>query len=99
MTYGGEACVRMKVAGRKNWGLKWEGILKKAIQKEADEVIRNHGEAASREIQGAINSARRRRNARLESYLVKLAQEIERRAVSDKDRYPGGLETVAASHG
>jgi hypothetical protein len=51
-----------------------------AIRQEANKLIREFGSLAYDKALEAARAARRRRNVRLEKYLAKVAQEIERNA-------------------
>jgi hypothetical protein len=57
--------------------------MKKAIQQQAEKLIRDHGDAAYCKAQEAVRAAHRCRNSRLERYLAKVAREIARRAPLD----------------
>jgi hypothetical protein len=53
-------------------------MRKKAIHDEAVKMVRDHGQAAYDKACEAMQAAHRRRNARLERFLKKVAQEIKR---------------------
>jgi hypothetical protein len=53
-------------------------VRKKAINDEAAKMLRDYGQAAHDKACEAMRAAHRRRNARLERFLKKVAQEIER---------------------
>lgn len=53
-------------------------MRKKAINDEAAKMLRDYGQAAHDKACEAMRAAHRRRNTRLEQFLKKVAQEIER---------------------
>jgi uncharacterized membrane protein YccC len=53
-------------------------VRKKAINDEAAKMLRDYGQAAHDKACEAMRAAHRRRDARLERFLKKVAQEIER---------------------
>jgi hypothetical protein len=60
-------------------------VLRKAIKDDAEKLIQTFGNDAHDKAREAMQDARRRRNARLERYLAKVALEIARRSAADSD--------------
>ena len=56
-----------------------------AIREEAEKLIREYGQMAYDKAREEVRRAHQRRNARLEKYRAKVAQEIERRTAKEKD--------------
>ncbi len=50
----------------------------KAIQEEASRLLRDHGTDAYDKAREAMRVARQRKNARLETYFAKVAQQVAR---------------------
>lgn len=55
-------------------------MLGMTINGEAEKFIREYGQSAFDKVREAIDLARRRRNARLERFFVKVARQIELRS-------------------
>jgi hypothetical protein len=62
--------------------------MKKAIEKHAEQFVRDYGDAAFDKAQEAVRDAHRRRNNRLERYLTKVAREIAHRMPDSGTRLP-----------
>jgi CHASE3 domain sensor protein len=58
-------------------------VVRKVVKNEAEKLIQTFGNDAYDKAREAMQDARRRRNARLERYLAKVAQEIARRSAAD----------------
>jgi hypothetical protein len=60
-------------------------VVRKVVKDEADKLIQTFGNDAYDKARRAAEDAKRRRNARLERYLSKVATEIARRSAAASD--------------